>query len=127
MVAKVLAVANQKGGVGKTTTTLSLGAALYRMGKKVLVLDLDPHACASIHLAFYPENLGSTVYDVFQAGPGEWTDIWKKVIHSGEEGSGFDFAAGSIRLSELETDLKSRPGRGAILTGALKELREDYD
>ena len=126
MGAKVLAVANQKGGVGKTTTSLSLGAALLRMGKKVLVLDLDPHACASIHLAFYPENSGLTVYDIFQAKPEEWAELWKKVIHSGR-GTSFDFAAGSIRLSELETDLKSRPGRGAVLTRALKVLQGEYD
>ena len=126
MGAKVLAVANQKGGVGKTTTSLSLGAALYRMEKKVLVLDLDPHACASIHMAYYPEDPGATVYEVFQAETKEWAGLWKKIIHPGG-GSGFDFAAGSIRLSELEMDLKSRPGRGAILTGALRELREEYD
>ena len=55
--AKVIAVANQKGGVGKTTTTVTLAAALTRLGNRVLVMDLDPHACASVHLRYYPDEL----------------------------------------------------------------------
>lgn len=123
----MLAVANQKGGVGKTTTSLSLGAALARKGKKTLVIDLDPHACASIHLAFYPENLDHTVLDIFYAEDGELEELWAKIIHTHENGEKFDFAASSIRLSELEMDLKSRSGRGGILTEALAPLRKQYD
>ena len=126
MKAKVLAVANQKGGVGKTTTALSLGAAMHRMDRKVLVVDLDPHACATIHLAFYPENLEHTVYDVIKAGPERAGELWSKVIRKAE-GAGFDFAPASIRISELEMDLKSVPNRGAILTERLKPLKPKYD
>lgn len=126
MGAKVLAVANQKGGVGKTTTSLSLGAALARMGKKTLVMDLDPHACASIHLAFYPEDMKLTAYDIFQAERADWPGLWKEVVKPSEAG-GFDFVASSIRLSELEMDLKSRPGRGQIFHDALILVRENYD
>ena len=53
MCAKVLAIANQKGGVGKTTSSITLSSALARMDKKVLVLDLDPHACATLHARIY--------------------------------------------------------------------------
>ncbi len=123
---KVLAVANQKGGVGKTTTALSLGAALHRLGKKTVVMDLDPHACASIHLAHYPEDLTHTVLDIFYAEKDDVPELWKKIIHV-EQKPGFDFAAASIRLSELEMDLKSRPGRGAIFKDALEPLRDEYD
>lgn len=123
---KVLAVANQKGGVGKTTTALSLGAALHRLGKKTVVMDLDPHACASIHLAHYPEDLTHTVLDIFYAEKEELPALWKKVLHT-ESAPGFDFAAASIRLSELEMDLKNRSGRGVIFKDALDVIRDDYD
>ena len=64
MAARILAVANQKGGVGKTTTSLSLGGALARKGKRVLVLDLDPHACATLHARLYPETVTVSLYEL---------------------------------------------------------------
>ena len=67
MGAKILAIANQKGGVGKTTTSLTLGSALSRRGKKILLLDLDPHACATLHAKIYPEELRTSLYDIFLA------------------------------------------------------------
>lgn len=127
MAVKIIAVANQKGGVGKTTTSLSLGAALARAGKKTIVMDTDPHACASIHLAYYPENLDHTVLDIFYAKPAEYIELWDKIIHKSDEEFGFDFAPAHIRLSELEMDLKSREGRGAILTEALAPLKDRYE
>lgn len=125
MQAKVLAIANQKGGVGKTTTTLSLGAALARRGEKVLLLDLDPHICASVHMRFYPDEATPTMFELFQAEDG-WEDVWKRII-TRQEGQICDFGPGSIRLSELEGDLKDRKGKGLILKRALVCLREKYD
>ena len=126
MQAKVLAIANQKGGVGKTTTTVTLGAALARMKKKVLIIDLDPHACASVHLRFFPDTVQRTTYDLFTAPRKVWPLLWKQLIGR-KEGQYFDTAPASIRLSELEVDLKEKHGKGSLLKAALEEVRDQYD
>lgn len=128
---RVMPIANQKGGVGKTTTALSLGGSLVRAGSRVLVMDLDPHANASIHLAYYPEQLTATALDLFDpeldvtsaTGMGP---VWERVIHT-DSPSGFHFVAGHIRLSELEMDLKERERRGFILQQALLHVAPHYD
>ncbi len=126
MSAKVIAIANQKGGVGKTTTTLTLGMALARKGKKILILDLDPHACASLHVKLYPEEQEVTLHDLILAQDYEWPSIWKKLARP-VAGNKMHFAAGSIRLSELELDLQSRKGKGMVLSKALEVIKPDYD
>jgi chromosome partitioning protein len=123
--ANVLAIANQKGGVGKTTTALTLGAALVRLGKRVLVMDLDPHANASVHLSFFPEQQRFTARDLF-CGEMDAPQAWGGVIRP-VESAGFDFAPGHIRLSELEMDLKERKNRGLILKEALFLVDDRYD
>ena len=126
MSARVLAIANQKGGVGKTTTTLSLGAALARRGSKVLLLDLDPHICASVHMRFYPDEHMHTVLELFQAEPEQWAELWTAII-ARQEGQVCDFVPGNIRMSELEGDLKERRGKGVILKEALVSRLPLYD
>ena len=123
---KILAVANQKGGVGKTTTAVTLSAALARMGFRVLLVDLDPHACASVHLRFYPDDTLATINDIFTSEEKEWSGIWGKIRHR-PEGQAFDVTPGSIRLSELETDLRGRKGKGAILQQSFAHIRDEYD
>jgi len=124
--AKVIAVANQKGGVGKTTTAVTLAAALTRMGKQVLVVDLDPHACASVHLRYYPDELSASVNDIFGEQPGDMIELWDKIRqhHPVQE---FDVVTANIRLAELEVDLRNRKGKGAILQQALEHVRHEYD
>ncbi len=124
--AKILAVANQKGGVGKTTTTLSLGAALARRGHRVLLADLDPHICASVHLRFYPDAQARTLLDVFLAQPEEWPALWEQIITRHED-QVCDFAPGNVRMAELESDLRDRRGKGLILKAALEPLGATYD
>lgn len=126
MYAKTIAIANQKGGVGKTTTTLTLGSALARQGQKVLVLDLDPHACASLHMKLYPEDQTVTMHDLLLAEEEQWKDIWQELIKPAGS-DGMHVAAGSIRLSELELDLRERKGKGMVLAHALRLVAPNYD
>lgn len=126
MNARIIAVANQKGGVGKTTTAINLGAALARKGKKVLIVDLDPHACASLHARIYPGEDDANLYDVFVAGEKLWPAIWKRLIKPTAM-KNLDLAPGCIRLSELENDFRDRRSKGSVLLNALKEQRKNYD
>ncbi len=123
----ILAVANQKGGVGKTTTALSLGAALAAIGRRVLVMDLDPHACASIHLGFYPEEERTTLHDLFLEENDEAQSVIMTRMLVPASTAGFDFAPSHIRLSELEMDLRDRPGKGLILKKSIDGLQSRYD
>jgi chromosome partitioning protein len=125
MAARVLAIANQKGGVGKTTTALSLAAALTRLGGRVLLMDLDPHACASIHLAMFPETLEATAMDLFDPGRADG-EVWSAVVRpSGNPG--FDVVPSHIRLADLDVELMHVPSKGHILTRRLEAVRDGYD
>ncbi len=126
MNAKILAVANQKGGVGKTTTSLNLGGALARQGKKVLLLDLDPHACATLNARIYPEDMGLSLHDIFLAREEDWPVLWPQVTHV-DALEGMDVAPGNIWLSELEVDFRERRGKGGVLARSLAEQRRNYD
>lgn len=126
MGAKIIAVANQKGGVGKTTTALSLAAALARASQKVLILDLDPHVCASVHLRFYPEEQSTTIHALFSAEPSEWPELWPKLILH-QEGQEWDVVSGDVRLAEIEGDVRGRANKGFILSEALKIVPPRYD
>lgn len=126
MEARILAIANQKGGVGKTTTAINLGAALARDGKKVLLVDLDPHACASLHARVYADNQKAHLYDIFVASADLWPQIWHNLIIR-DALDGMDIVPASIRLSELENDLRDRKAKGEILSSALRPLRKYYD
>ncbi len=126
MSAKVLAIANQKGGVGKTTTALTLAAALGRRGMKVLVLDLDPHCCASVHVRLYPEEAHASVLDIFTSKDAISSDFWAQIIQR-PDGLNFDMVPAKTQLSDLEADLKERKGKGSILRNAVASVRDRYD
>lgn len=126
MYARILAIANQKGGVGKTTTSINLGAALARKGKKVLVVDLDPHACASLHTRMYDERASASLYDIFLSDPSLWPTIWENLIRPTSI-KNMSVAPANIRLSELENDYRDRKSKGNVLKNALAQLKPDYD
>ena len=115
-----LAIANQKGGVAKTTTVVSLGTALVDLGAKVLLVDLDPQSCLTFSLGIDPEELETSVHQVLlrQADA-------KDVIIPTLEGP--DLLPATIELAGAETALLSRPGREHCLRTALEHVADDYD
>jgi chromosome partitioning protein len=117
---RVLAVANQKGGVAKTTTVASLGAALAELDAKVLLVDLDPQACLTFSLGIDPEDVELSVHHVLTKGvhPSE-------VIIETEDG--VDLLPATIELARAEADLLTRTGREHVLKLALEDLDEGGD
>src|SRR4051812_43180028 len=116
----VLAVANQKGGVAKTTTVASLGAALAELGAKVLLVDLDPQACLTFSLGIDPEDVELSVHHVLTKGvhPAE------VVIRTDD---GVDLLPATIELARAEADLLTRTGREHVLKLALEDLGDGAD
>ena len=115
-----LAIANQKGGVAKTTTVASLGAALDELGHKVLLVDLDPQACLTFSLGIDPEDLQTSVHDVLLANA-EPDDV----ILQTEDGP--DLMPATIELAGAEAALLTRTGREHALRVALEPLSDRYD
>lgn len=117
---KTLAVLNQKGGVGKTTTVVNIAAALAKMGQKVIAVDMDPQAHLTIHLGVNPETAGAGVYDVLVKGR-KVSELLQKVREN------LYLLASSIDLVGAESELISIVGREIILREALAEIEDDYD
>ena len=115
----VLAVANQKGGVAKTTTVASLGAALAEQGARVLLVDLDPQACLTFSLGIDPEDLDISVHHVLTKG----IDPVEVVISTDD---GVDLLPPTLELARAEADLLTRTGREYVIRSAVEEL-VDYD
>ncbi|MCY7373590.1 MAG: ParA family protein [Spirochaetaceae bacterium] len=117
---RTVAVANQKGGVAKTTTVASLGTALAEQGRKVLVVDLDPQSCLTFSLGLDPELVELSIHDVLLGRVGA-----AMAIHPTEDG--VDLLPATIELSGTEAALLSRPGREYVLRTALEEVSAAYD
>ena len=121
--ARVVSVCNQKGGVGKTTTTINLGAALAEQGRKVLLVDFDPQGALSVGLGQGdPRQLEVTIHNLLLERGTEWEDI---VLETSVEG--LDLLPSNIDLSGAEVQLVHEVGREYILAGCLKAPAQEYD
>jgi chromosome partitioning protein len=112
----IIAIFNQKGGIGKSTTTMNLGWALINKGKKVLLIDLDPQSSLTISMHFEPHLMETTIYDVLNG-----QDIRKNVITDNEN---FFFVPSNINLSGAEVELTKKP---RTLEKCLKPISDYFD
>ena len=121
MKTRTIAIINQKGGSGKTTTAVNLGACLAQLGKKILLVDIDPQAHATIHLGLKPYELESTIYDVLiNSHPVDKT-ITQTLLRD------LEILPSHIDLSGAEIELVNIVGREGRLKDSLRDLKGKYD
>ena len=123
---KVIALTNQKGGVGKTTTAVNLGVCLSKQGKKVLLVDADAQANLTMSLGYprpddLPISLATIMQDIIDDKP---FDVQKGILHHSE---GVDLLPSNIELSGLEVRLINAISRERVLTTCINEVKKNYD
>jgi chromosome partitioning protein len=120
--AVVIALANQKGGVGKTTATANLGVLLWQMGLRVLLVDLDPQGHLTWSLGHNPDTLPYTIYDAM-AGERNF-DVHLAILKTS---FGPDLAPNNIAASNADRELSNKPTWGTRLASVLRQVRNSYD
>lgn len=120
--ARVIAMCNQKGGVGKTTSSINIGGALSQYGRRVLIVDFDPQGAATVGLGINANTVENTVYTALFDSSIDPQDI---VQHTDFEN--LDVMPANIDLSAAEVQLVTEVGREQILGGVLRKLKPDYD
>ncbi len=120
--ARIIALCNQKGGVGKTTTTINLGAALAECGRKVLLVDFDPQGALSVGLGVPIQELDVTIYNLLVERGHNVHDV---IQHTNTEN--LDILPANIDLSAAEVQLVGEVAREMVLSRVLRPLADDYD
>ncbi|MGD1467119.1 ParA family protein [Vibrio harveyi] len=121
----VWSVANQKGGVGKTTSTVTLAGLLSQKGHRVLMVDTDPHASLTTYLGYDPDAVTSSLFDLFQLKTYSRETVKPLIVET--ELEGMDIIPAHMSLATLDRVMGNRSGMGLILKRALQAVAEDYD
>lgn len=120
--ARIISMVNQKGGVGKTTSTINLGAALAEAGRKVLLVDFDPQGALSAGFGINPHELDLTVYNVMMDRKVDIRDVIQAT-----DFENIDLLPANIDLSAAEVQLVNEVAREQVLSSALRKVAADYD
>lgn len=120
--ARVIAMCNQKGGVGKTTSSINIGGALSQYGRRVLIVDFDPQGAATVGLGINANAVEHTIYTAL-FNPG--MDVHEVVQHTDFEN--LDIIPANIDLSAAEVQLVTEVGREQVLAGVLRQVQDEYD
>lgn len=115
-----IAIINQKGGVGKTTTAVNLSAGLAELGQRVCLIDFDPQAHASLHLGVTPHSSGTSIYDVL-VGDAALSDVRREINER------YSLIPSHINLAAAEVELAGEVGREVILRDKLQQDTSEYD
>ncbi|ELB2247807.1 ParA family protein [Vibrio parahaemolyticus] len=121
----VWSVANQKGGVGKTTSTVTLAGLLSQKGHRVLMVDTDPHASLTTYLGYDSDTVSSSLFDLFQLKTFTRDTVKRLILQT--ELEGMDIIPAHMSLATLDRVMGNRSGMGLILKRALQAVSQDYD
>lgn len=124
---RIWAVANQKGGVGKTTSAVALAGLLAERSARTLMVDLDPHASMTSYFGFEPDTVGAGVYELFRAAAGHAPAPPVDVLIRSTPVDQLWLMPSSAALATLDRQLGSRAGMGLVLAEALDGVRDRFD
>ena len=120
--ARIIAMCNQKGGVGKTTSSINIAGALSQYGRRVLIVDFDPQGAATVGLGINANTVEDTVYTALYNPRMEVHDV---IRHTDFEN--LDIMPANIDLSAAEVQLVTEVGREQVLAGVLRQVKDEYD